>query len=533
MRPNIKNITMAEFINLGNSSFAKARNSEYVDKSGLIAFINETLRTEHQFTCVCRCRRFGKSMAAKMLSAYYDKSCNSRALFHDLAIAQHPTFEQHLNRYPVIYLDITDFTTSYKDSMGAVVDMMEQRIKADLQEVFSDVKLKEGNDLMSYLLQVVEHTGEQFIMIVDEWDAICREAPKYPELMENYVKWLRRIFKGANTDRVFAGVYMTGILPIKQYDTQSALNNFEEYTMVSPGGLAGYFGFLPTEVEYLAKKYHVDKEQIKYWYDGYQIGKEPAVYNPFSVIKAVKRQSFESYWTNTDAYEGLKQYIMLNFDGLKDAIVSLLSGNSVPVNIGMFSNDLNNIKSKDDALSVLIHLGYLSYNIETKEARIPNYEVQQEFENTIAGSDWKIIVDTLKQSEYLLNQTLEGNAKVVAEAIDRIHADETSILRYNDENSLMCALYMAYYFAKKDYTWYRELPAGKGFADLVLIPRKGVDSPAIVIELKYNKDAVSAITQIKNKRYSDALKDYVGNILLVGINYDTKIKKHECVIERG
>ena len=224
---------------------------------------------------------------------------------------------------------------------------------------------------------------------------------------------------------------------------------------------------------------------------------------------------------------------MLNFDGLKDAIVSLLSGNSVPVNIGMFSNDLNNIKSKDDALSVLIHLGYLSYNVETKEARIPNYEVQQEFENTIEGSDWKIIVDTLKQSEYLLNQTLEGNAEVVAEAIDRIHADETSILRYNYENSLMCALYMAYYFAKKDYTWYRELPAGKGFADLVLIPRKGVDSPAIVIELKYNKDAESAITQIKDKRYSDALKDYAGNIFLVGINYDAKSKTHDCVIERG
>lgn len=524
---------MAEFINLGNSSFTKARNSEYVDKSNLIAFINGTLRTEHQYTCVCRCRRFGKSMAAKMLAAYYDKSCDSQSLFKDLSIANHSSYKEHLNRYPVIYLDITDFTTLCKNDMSVVVDVMEQRIKADLENVFTDVKVREGNDLMSYLLQIVEKTGEQFIMIVDEWDAICREAPKHPKLMEKYVNLLRRIFKGANSDRVFAGVYMTGILPIKQYDTQSALNNFEEYTMVSPGGLAGYFGFLPDEVRTLAKKYDVDEIPIKHWYDGYQIGKESAVYNPYSVIKAITRRSFESFWTNTDAYESLKRYITLNFDGLKDAIISLLAGDSIPVNIGMFSNDLNNIKSKDDALSVLIHLGYLSYDADTKRVRIPNYEVQLEFENTIAGSDWRVIIDALNQSENLLKQTLNANCDFVAKALDYIHADATSILQYNDENSLMCVLSLAYYFAKKDYIWHRELPAGLGFADLVLIPRKGVNSPAIVVELKYDKTVETAISQIKEKRYIDILKDYEGNILLVGINYDKKTKKHECLIERG
>lgn len=524
---------MAEFINLGNSSFTKARNSEYVDKSNLIAFVNETLQTEHQFTCVCRCRRFGKSMAAKMLSAYYDKSCDSHSLFQDLAIAKHPSYKKHLNRYPVIYLDITDFTTLCKNDMSVVVDVMEQRIKNDLENVFTDVPIREGNDLMSYLLQIVEKTEEQFIMIIDEWDAICREAPKHPKLMEKYVNLLRRIFKGANSDRVFAGVYMTGILPIKQYDTQSALNNFEEYTMVSPGGLAGYFGFLPEEVKSLAKKYGVDEVQMKHWYDGYQIGKEFAVYNPYSVIKAITRRSFESFWTNTDAYESLKRYITLNFDGLKDAIISLLAGDSIPVNVGMFSNDLNNIKSKDDALSVLIHLGYLSYNADTKRVRIPNYEVQLEFENTIAGSDWRVIIDALNQSENLLKQTLNANCDFVAKALDYIHADATSILQYNDENSLMCVLSLAYYFAKKDYIWHRELPAGLGFADLVLIPRRGVNSPAIVVELKYDKTAETAISQIKEKRYIDILKDYEGNILLVGINYDKKTKKHECLIERG
>lgn len=221
--------------------------------------------------------------------------------------------------------------------------------------------------------------------------------------------------------------------------------------MVSPGCLAGYFGFLPDEVRTLAKKYDVDENPIKYWYDGYQIGKESVVYNPYSVIKAITRRSFESFCTNTDAYESLKRYITLNFDGLKDAVISLLVGYSIPVNIGMFSNDLNNIKSKDDALSVLIHLGYLSYNADTKRVRIPNYEVQLEFENTIAGSDWRVIIDALNQSENLLKQTLNANCDFVAKALDYIHADATSILQYNDENSLMCVLSLVYYFAKKDY----------------------------------------------------------------------------------
>lgn len=523
---------MAEFINLGNSGFARARNGEYVDKSALIRYVNSTLRTERQFTCVCRSRRFGKSMAAKMLCAYYDKSCDSKALFDGLNISLDASCGKYLNKFPVIYLDITDFTTTVGAYSDDMIKRMDQRICADLQSVYTSVKINEGSDLMSYLLQVVEHTGEQFIMIIDEWDTICREAPKHQELMKQYVDWLRRLFKSANTDRVFAGVYMTGILPIKQYNTQSALNNFEEYTMVSPGPLSQFFGFTTDEVSGLSEKYHLDIDEVKRWYDGYKIGEMQSMYNPYSVMKAVGRGVYESFWTNTETYESLRSYITLNFEGLRDDVIVLLSGGSVPVNVQLFSNNIQHIKSKDDALTTLIHLGYLSYDRTSQTVSIPNHEVHLEFENSIKESNWGEVVDAINNSERLLQLTLSGNSDEVAKAIDTIHSDgSVSIIKYNDENSLACILSLAYYSARKDYQIVREMPAGLGFADLAFVPRKNVSLPALIVELKYNQSAETAISQIKQKRYTQSLQGYTGNVLLVGINYDKQTKKHSCVIE--
>lgn len=522
---------MSRFINIGNTDFASVRKDEYVDKSQLIAYVNRVLGTQRKFLCVTRARRFGKSLAAKMLCAYYDHSCDSRSLFQDLKITQDSSFETHLNRYPVIYLDASVFTTNLKLQNGQIVHEMNDALSQELIEIFPDVQINASDSLPAQLLTVVEHTHKQFIFIIDEWDAICREMGD-EDVMRQYVDWLRSMFKTSYTDRIFAGVYMTGILPIKQYNTESALNNFEEFSMVNPGPLAGYFGFTKDEVTALSHKYHMDPDEIQTWYDGYQIGTMTEIYNPYSVMRAVQRQSIESYWVATTTYEGLKNYITMNFDGLRDAIGVLLVGKEERVDVLRFANDIHSVSSRDAVLALLIHLGYLSYNRENRTCRIPNQEVRQEFERTIQDSGWEVIARAINSSEQLLKDTLAGNKEAVAKVIETVHQDNTSILQYNDENALAYVVSLAYQAAHQYYKFFRELPSGKGFTDIVLVPYRNVDKPAIVLELKYNKSAKGAIKQIKEKQYVEALKGYAGEMVLVGISYDKRSKQHDCVIER-
>ena len=520
---------MGTYINIGNAGFQRARNSEYVDKSMLISVVNKTLFTERQFSCVSRCRRFGKSMAARMLYAYYDHSCDSRSLFADLAIVGDPSFEQHLNKYAAIYLDMTDFVTRFHDEH--IVAHIESELKKDVLEAYPDVKADESDDLMNTLIRILEHTGKPFFFIIDEWDAICREFKPGTPAMDGYVTWLRRMFKSQQGMRAFAGVYMTGILPIKKYKTESALNNFLEYSMVEPGDMGEYFGFTKDEVRTLADKHSIDFDELEKWYDGYQIGDILSMFNPNSVIQAVSRRRCRSYWASTGAYDAVANYIQMNYEGLKDDIILMLAGGRCKVNPTKFQNDMSIIRSKDDALTVLIHLGYLSYDWKKSECYIPNKEVGGEMVNAVEDNNWAGVVTALQDSEQLLQDTLDGDEEAVARAIDAAHDENTSILSYNNENSLACVLSIAYYYARNDYVMHRELASGKGFADIVLIPRKNVESPAIVVELKFKQDADAAIDQIKRRQYPAKVAQYTGDLLLVGINYDRDTKQHTCHIE--
>ena len=521
---------MGTYINIGNAGFQRARNSEYVDKSGLITVVNNTLFTERCFSCVTRCRRFGKSMAAKMLYAYYDHSCDSRSLFTDLEIAQDPSFEKHLNKYPAIYLDMTDFVSRYKDD--DIVDKIDTALLTDVSKAYPDVPVENGDCLLDYMLRVSEATGEQFVFIIDEWDAICREFAPGTKAMDAYISWLRRMFKSQQAMRVFACAYMTGILPIKKYKTESALNNFQEYSMVIPRKMAQFFGFTKPEVQALAQKHGMDYSELEKWYDGYQIGNEPSMFNPNSVMQALDNGYCDSFWASTGAFDAVAHYIQMNFEGLKDEIINMLAGGRSKVNPTKFQNDMSIILSKDDALTVLIHLGYLSYNWQKSECYIPNKEVAGEMVNAIEENKWMEVVKAVEASEQLLQATLDGDEEAVARGVDAAHDEHTSILSYNNENSLACVLSIAYYYAKNDYIMNRELPTGKGFADIVLIPRKNVESPAIVLELKYNQDADTAIDQILRQQYPTKVAQYAGELLLVGINYDRKQKTHHCRIVR-
>ena len=521
---------MGIYINKGNEGFRQIRNSEYVDKSGLIAEVNKTLFTERKLSCVTRCRRFGKSMAAKMLAAYYDHSCDSRPLFADLQIAADPTFERHLNKYAVIYVDMTTFTSNCKDE--GIVTNFQTEIINDVRRAYPQVEYQEGDHLMKYLQQIVAATGDRFFMIIDEWDAVCRVFEDKPEAMDRYLDLLRRMFKDVSAVDVFAGVYMTGILPIKKYNTQSALNNFLEYSMLMPRRMASFFGFTKDEVRELAARHSMDFCELEKWYDGYRIGDEPSMFNPNSVMQALDNGRCESFWASTGAFDTVADYIQRDFDGLKDDILEMLAGGRVYVNTTKFRNDLSEIRSRDDVLTVLIHLGYLSYDRDERKCYVPNYEVSEELANAVESTAWTVVARSLRQSERLLTATLRGDDETVARLIEAAHDSEAPIYKYNNENTLSCIISIAYYYAHGDYIFHRELATGRGYADLVLIPRKNVNKPAIVIELKSNETASRAIAQIKQRRYTDKVAEYTGDILLVGISYDTQTKEHQCRIER-
>ena len=465
-----------------------------------------------------------------MLCAYYDQSCDSRHLFTDLEIASDPSFEKHLNKYPVIFLDMTNFTTRFKDD--SIMEHVQKELKEDIHETYPDIPVKDDDDLMAYLIRITDSTHQPFIFIIDEWDAICREFKTGTHDMDEYVSWLRRMFKGSNSPQVFAGVYMTGILPIKKYKTESALNNFIEYSMVEPRRMAPYFGFTMDEVRALAEKHGMDFAELEKWYDGYQIGDENSMFNPNSVIQAIDAGRCRSFWATTGSYDAVAHYIQMNYEGLKDDVVQMLAGERCKVNPTKFQNDMSIIGGKDDVLTVLIHLGYLSYDWRKDECYIPNKEVAGEIVNAVQSNNWTHVVKAVEASEQLLRATLRGDEVAVACGVDATHDENTSILSYNDENSLACVLSIAYYYASNDYIIHRELATGKGFADLVLIPRKNVDSPDIVIELKYDKAVDTAIEQIKRRQYPDKVAQYADRLLLVGITYDRESKQHHCRIER-
>lgn len=523
---------MGTYLNPGNSGFAEIRNSLYVDKSGLIAQVNESIGTKQKLTCISRPRRFGKSFAAQMLCAYYDKTCDSSLLFDGLEIAVNPAFSlsyrQHLNRYDVIYLDMTNILG--EAGKESAIPFIRRKVTEELTAAYPGLKADES--FSTTLIQAVALTGNKFIVIIDEWDAPIREAP---EIQEQYLEFLRTLFKGSSTtSRIFAAVYMTGILPIKKDGSQSAVSDFKEFSMINPWKFSEYVGFTEKEVRALCNEQNCDFAMMKQWYDGYTLEDVVSVYNPSSVMEAVRYHSFRSYWTETSASKNLMEYISLDFDGLSKTVAELLGGIEVFVDTDGFANDLCTFHNRDDVLTLLIHLGYLAYDSMTKTVHIPNEEIRLEFAKAVRKVNRDETIRRVRESDQLILDTVQMNADAVAARIQKVHAEETAILYYNNEQALRSVIKLACFSYKDHYLKFEELPAGDGYADIVYFPKKATTLPALVIELKWKKSAQGAIDQIKEKNYPEALRGYGGDVLLVGINYNAVNDKreHTCVIEK-
>ena len=543
---------MGTYLNPGNEAFARICKTKYTDKTGLIALINERIGSEESLICISRPRRFGKSYVAKMLAAYYDCTCDSHDLFADKKIAQSESYEEHLNKYNVITLDIAGLISTseiMRIPINEVPNVIIENIHDDLMKIAPEMpKLKTINDEIAFC---ADKTQKQFIFIIDEWDAIIREAD--PETQTIYLSLLRSWFKNNNfTPKVVAAAYMTGILPIKKEKTpsgpsQSAISDFREYTMLQPSVFAPYFGFTEDEVQRICKKNNLDFAKAKHWYDGYTIGAVHSMYNPFSVMSAVDHHQFRSYWKRTSAAEGLLMYIDMDQDGLQEVIARLIAGESVEVDTDSFQNDITTFTCKDDVLTLLIHLGYLNYEEEVPNddedyeaeiqgfVKIPNQEVRIEFNKILRKATHKDLIALLKRSDQLLQDTLAGNNEAVAKAIQEVHETNYAPTLYNNEQALRYTVKMSYISCVDQYAKIEELPTGHGIADLIFIPKRRSPLSLMIIELKWNKGVKGAIQQIKDRNYQCLPKDFVeagGEIVLVGIDYNTKTKKHTCMIER-
>ena len=519
---------MGIYLNPGNDMFAETVRGEiYVDKTGLIGRINAMVKTPQKFICISRPRRFGKSTAAYMLAAYYGKGCDSAELFAPYKIAKSDSFGKYLNHFNVIMLNIQDFL-SMTGSVDEMLAFLQAELIQELREAYPDEIPEQERFLGMALNRIFGKRKESFVFIIDEWDCILRDRSYTADDQKKYLDFIRNLLK----DKVYVALaYMTGILPIKKYGTHSALNMFTEYSMTAPRFFAEYIGFTETEVQELCERYEVDYDMMQSWYDGYFFPETGHVYNPKSVVDALRFREFSSYWTQTETYEALKIYIDMNRAGLKDDITRMLAGEQIRIHTDRFQNDMTTFESKDDVLTLLVHLGYLAYDRTTSEVFIPNMEIRREFRNAITGEHWKDITTALETSDRLLRATWAADAQTVAQLLDAAHMENTSVLTYNDENSLSCVIAIAYYSSMAEYTMLRELPSGKGFADIVFLPKKYSDKPALLVELKCGASAGGAIAQIHEKNYVDSLKDYKGNLLLVGINYDKKTKTHQCMIE--
>lgn len=521
---------MGIYLNPGNSNFIEMVSADiYIDKTMMISETNRILDTTEKYVCMSRPRRFGKTYAGNMISAYYSKGCDSRDLFVNRGIASDPEFETNLNKYNVIKIDMNSEYQNTNDK-NILIKRLTEKIRLEMSVEYPNIEFGDDDSVAESILRIYSATGDTFIIIIDEYDVLVREQVDQ-SLFDEFLSFLNGLFKSDTLRPAISLAYLTGILPIVRDKIQSKLNNFDEYTILNPGRFTEYVGFTSGEVEALCKQYGIDYDECKSWYDGYKLnGYE--IYNPESVVKCIRERYFDSYWGKTSSYKVISDRLEQNYKGMKDEIVKMLSGESVDVNITSYLNTMDSFESRNDVFTYLSHLGYLAYNREEKTCRIPNREILQEWHNAVENNqDYEKTNEIIEASKLLLDETIKGNEEAVAHALDESHIHVTSNRSYNNEDALQSAIYLAYIYALNKYTVIKEMTTGNGFADVVYIPFVD-DMPVLIIELKHNKCAESAIDQIRNRQYFDSLSHYNSELLLVGINYDEQTKTHTCKIER-
>lgn len=504
------------------SLFRETVDSEiYVDKSMLIEKISPKIRTNEKFICITRPRRFGKTINANMLAAYYMKEYDSNGLFQGLKIGSSLLYGRGQNQYNVVHIDFSrlpDICESYREYISNLL----YGIREDLTEAYPELKEKE----YAQLSQMFRDTKDTFIFILDEWDSIFYRKFMKEDDKTAFLLFLRGLLK----DQPYVDLaYMTGVLPIAKYSSGSELNMFDEYNFMNDNVYDIFFGFSEEEVRALCEEHKsVSYEELKSWYDGYHLSDGSSLFNPRSVSKALSRGICLNYWTETGPMNEIADCIEHNVDEVREDIVKLVSGIPVEVELDGYSAAELQLDSRDEILSAMVVYGFLSYY--DGFLTIPNHELMEKFQRVLMRDSMGEVKEIVDSSRQMMEATLAEDEERVADILESVHDREIPFLKYSDENSLSCVITLCYLYARKDYRIERELKCGKGYCDYIFLPRKK-GKPAIILELKVGGTPEEAIAQIKSRKYSMRVED-CSEVLLVGISYDMK-KKHMCRIERN
>lgn len=510
----------------------------FVDKTLLIEELIPSIGREQRFLCITRPRRFGKTVMANMIAAYFGKAADSADLFKKLAIAGTDLYKKHINQYDLIYIDFSrlpENCLTYAEYINRII----KGIKEDLLEEFSDQDLKESMPLWDIFSRIFQKTNRKFMFVMDEWDAVFHMPFVSRKEKQEYLLFLKNLLK----DQVYVELaYMTGILPIAKYSAASELNMFVEYNMATQERFSNYFGFSEEEVDELYEIYvkatphpRITREQLKLWYDGYCTASGQQLYNPRSIICALSDNQLGSYWTGSGPYDEIFYYIKGNIDKVKDDFVLMISGEHIEARIQEYAATAEELTTKNQIYSAMVIYGLLTY--EDGEVFIPNRELMYKYnELLLTNESLGYVYRLAKASERMLKATLSGDTKTMADILSYAHNTESPILSYNNEIELSAVVNLVYLSARDKYRVEREDKAGKGYVDFIFYPEKK-NIPAIILELKVDASPEEAIQQIREKQYILRIKGKLEEppkstqVLLVGLSYNKQTKTHTCKTE--
>lgn len=535
----------------------KPKKPYFVDKTAMLKVLIPLVAEGNNHICITRPRRFGKSVMAAMVGAFFSKGIDSSSIFDSLKIAQasenastvKSTVEatvderfdycEYMNQYNVIYINFIKSANTSKN-YDEFINSIEAFLIRDLRKSFPDTDYWEGLSLVDFLGLIYADMQEKFILIFDEWDCIFHKSYTSNEDRKSFINWLAAMTKDTG---YVALSYMTGVLPIAKYSSGSTINNFQEYTMATDDLFSEYFGFTETEVDELYDRYQkrtasceISREDLRAWYDGYHTPSSERMYNPRSVVEALTRNRIRSYWTATGTYGEISTYIMNDRADVKKDVALMVAGEAVPARIEEFAATSMNLTTRNEILSAMVVYGFLNY--EDGRVHIPNRELMDEFVKTIRERENLGYINRLAvESDRMLRATLKGDTKTMEEILAFAHDTETPLLDYNDETELTAIMNLVYLAARDTYYVEREDKAGEGYADFIFYPERAGDD-GIILELKVDDTSETAIAQIRDRKYMLKFqgkmaerKRHTGRILLVGIGYDRKKKVHHCRIE--
>lgn len=509
------------------NQFTKTTKEKYfVDKSELIAKMNELIGTASQYVCITRPRRFGKTLNAMMLASYYSKSADCKDIFDKLQISKNSSYLEHLNKHNVIYMTLNQLPSPQNCTYEEFINGYINDLVKDLREVFSDIEIEDVRPLSKIFTQVYNQTGKGFVFILDEWDYIFNNSLFSENDRKSFLKFLEDLLK----DKSYVDLaYMTGILPIAKYSTSSTINMFKEYNILTDKKYYKYFGFNIEETKALCDKQdEVTFDELKTWYDGYKTFKGEDIFNPRSVAYALSDGVCQSYWTNTGPMDEIIYYINNDVGAVKDDIVSMVSGIPLEIKLKGYSAEQKELNTRNQILSAMTIYGFLSYHDKTLE--IPNKELRIKFDEALEDKSMGEVSKLVLKSNEMLKATLRKDTETMVKILEEAHDLNIPSIKYNDENSLSCVVMLSYLSARDEYTIIREMPSGKGFADFIFYPNDK-SKPAFILELKKNSTPEEALKQIREKKYALSLRNYTGKKFAVGISWDKKTKEHKIKIE--